>query len=186
MRSTAHNIPSEGGPDSDAELNCQSAADIQILVARAHERAPAKTSWGFFSYDDAPAGIGGGCGAFLWFDSHPEMVDFIGTYLPFRSAGASRRSPTEVATRVKGILAEMCLNPDGNSEGVRTRLNDLLKGYTNLVWWGPFDELLSGSNEFAREVRRWFHSSRMADKADAPIEADQQEEFVQAIQEYGL
>jgi hypothetical protein len=158
---------------------------MERVILHAHERSPAGISWGFFAYDDAPAGIGGGCGSFLWFDSHREMIEFIGTYLPFWSAGSPRYRPTEVQAEVMPILAELC-STSQSPEHIRARLNQVLTGYATILWWGQFYELLIGKTEFAREVRLWFRSSRMPDPPDAHISVDEQKEFTEAIQEYGL
>lgn len=39
-------------------------------------REPKSKSWGMYSYGDAPPAIGGGMGAFTWFDSKTALLKF--------------------------------------------------------------------------------------------------------------
>jgi hypothetical protein len=153
------------------------------LAQEAHEYAPEAETWGFYGYSDGPADAGGGIGGFLWFASPAQMLDFITSYLPFWCPGPDHSNGREVSARVRDILACPAVTV---TEATRMQLNDALKGYAQLAWWGQFAELLSADIPFAREIRAWFWSNGGCKNSSGAVPGDQTRRFAERLQEYGL
>jgi hypothetical protein len=62
----------------------------------------------------------------------------------------------------------------------------MLKSFSQIEWWGQFDELLSGESEFAREIREWYRDFNRANVVDSSPVTEEEEEFAYALQAYGL
>jgi hypothetical protein len=122
--------------------------------SEAYERDISETSWGFYSYGDASPAIGGGVGCFLWFSSRNLMLDFIESVLPVSPPGpaASDHNKTAEATRIVSAARDQETLPDE----MRERLNHILRGYSQIEWWGTFRTLLSDDELFASKVRQSF------------------------------
>ena len=71
-------------------------------------------------------------------------------------------------------------------EQARPQLNELLHTFTQIEWWGQFEELVSGEGEFAGAVRKWYRESKQAESAESSPLTDEGKEFAQALQGYGL
>ena len=117
--------------------------------------------FGFFSYGDAPAGIGGGAGVFLWFANEKEALDHIEQVLPFDPPGPHDMSPELVASEVQKIN-EKRLNSAGEDEyemqELISDLNKVLRQFSQIEWMGQFEELVSGEvkTDFEKQVRETF------------------------------
>ena len=156
---------------------------IESLAQEAHEYAPEFETWGFYGYSDGPADAGGGMGGFLWFASRAQMLDFITSCLPFWCPGPDHSNSCEVSARVSDILACPAVTL---TEATRMQLNDALKGYAQVVWWGQFGELLSADIPFAREIRAWFWSNGGCKNDSGAVPGEQARRFAERLQEYGL
>jgi len=156
---------------------------IASLAQEAHEYAPEVETWGFYGYSDGPPDAGGGMGGFLWFASLAQMLDFITSCLPFWCPGPDHSNVREVSARVHDIVA--CPNVT-LTEATRMQLNDALKGYAQLVWWGRFGELLSADMPFARQIRDWFWANDGCKNGSGAIPRDRARRFAERLREYGL
>jgi hypothetical protein len=159
------------------------AEQMQEAARLAHEFPAEPESWGLYAYSDGPADAGGGTGGFLWFVSREQMLDFVKRYLPFWCPGPDHSNPRQAAATVREILARPSITP---GEAVRMKLNDALKGYAQIVWWGRFEELLSTDTRFAREIRDWFWSNSGRKDGSTTIPRNQTSRFAERLQEYGL
>jgi hypothetical protein len=176
----------EFNTEEEPTLEAQTARTqeaIDRLAQEAHEYAPEFETWGFYGYSDGPADAGGGMGGVLWFASAARMLDFITSCLPFWCPGPDRSNGREVSARVRDILACPAVTM---AEATRMQLNDALKGYAQLVWWGQFGELLSADIPFAREIRAWFWSNSGFKNGSGAVPGDQARRFAERLQEYGL
>ena len=157
----------------------------------AAERTPSPQDWGFYAYGDAPSAIGGGVGAFCWFGTQVEMLEFIAEHLAFVSPGPTDSDSEAVAFRVRSIISQAHEAPP---EELRTNLNEALRQYSQIDWWGQMQELLTGDTGFANRVRQSWQES-ILDNADQyalvsdavlPVLPDQMTEFCVFLSEYGL
>jgi hypothetical protein len=155
---------------------------MQEAARTARECIPEAESWGFYAYSDGPADVGGGTGGFLWFATREQMLDFVKRYLPFWCPGPDRSNGREVLATIRNILARAATP----SEGTRMQLNDALKGYAQIVWWGRLGELLSTQVPFAREVRDWFWSNGGHKNGSGTVPRDQARNFAELLQDYGI
>lgn len=137
-------MQTETGPES-----------LELEFEKSFERQPTSYSWGFFAYDDAPGGIGGGAGNFSWFDSKEDLVLFV---QKFPLLAHSFGSPdVEKLESVRGFLEKVSVEKFDQS--TVDELNKLNRGVEQIQWFGQFQELLSGETEFAQGLRKFFSSS---------------------------
>lgn len=160
------------------EQQMQQAAD------RAHSLVPTEDTWGFHGYADAPANSGGGAGGFLWFDTREQMLEFIRLYLPFWNGGPVHSNAGSISSRVDTVVRR--INGAALGEAYKSQLNQTLKGYTQIGWWGQFKDLLNGEGAFPGEVRSWFRSNAAVKPGTVPISASEKRRFAELLQEYGL
>lgn len=146
---------------------------------------PGECEWGFFSYGDAPAAIGGGIGMFAWFSDRQSMLDFIASSLPYCPPGPSHLDPDEVATRTSTIVAKLKLGTVSDPEGIN-ELNTALVNCSQLTWMGTVTDLLTGDHPYALEVRQAFHDSVDDEPSSAPIDEGRTQEFFEFLQEWGF
>jgi N-6 DNA Methylase len=157
---------------------------MQEAAEQAHALVPTEDTWGFYGYGDASADVGGGAGGFLWFHTREEMLDFIRLYLPFWNGGPVHNDVVRVSARVGKIMERLNGAPLG--EAFKSQLNQTLKGYTQIGWWGRFGELLSREGAFAREIRSWFRSVASERTGTGPIPGSEKLRFAKLLQDYGL
>jgi hypothetical protein len=157
-------------------------SEMEAISERAHALAPEEHTWGFYGFSDGPVIAGGGTGGFLWFESREQMFEFVERYLPFWCPGPDRGDAREVAAKVRDILA----GPLTSDEALRTMLNDTLKGYAQLGWWGQFEDLLTTDIPFAREVRDWFRSNCGKKTGAGFVSREESHQFAEGLREYGI
>ena len=179
----------ELGLESSALTNEQTQLRVLLehaeeIAERAHRFEPDSNTWGFYGFSDGPVNAAGATGGFLWFVSREEMVVFITQYLPLWCAGPDCSDHSAVTGSAGKILS--VLEKDGASDSVREQLNEVLKGYAQIEWWGRFCELLSGNSVFSKQVRKWFWSAGGAVDCGDPIPTDQGHRFSELLQEYGI
>ncbi len=128
-------------------------------------KQPMSYSWGFFAYDDAPGGIGGGSGNFSWFDSKQELVSFL-TKFPLL-AHSSATPDMELFARAKEHLLRV--TAETFDQRAVDELNVINSGVEQIQWFGQLEELLSGDGEFAEGLRAFFAgSSKQLSKTKIP------------------
>jgi hypothetical protein len=176
-------------PRGDPEFGTESPGaedflcEIEAVAERAHSLAPEEHTWGFYAFSDGPVIAGGGTGGFLWFATREEMLDFIKGYLPFWCPGPDRSDVRQTVAKVREILRDT----GTPTEALRVQLNNALKGYAQLVWWGCFGELLSAEAPFAHKIRDWFWSNgRRKKDGSGTVPREQARRFSERLQEYGL
>ena len=65
----------------------------------------------------------------------------------------------------------------------RLQINELLRMFSQIEWWGQAAELLTGDGDFARELRDF---SRIEPVDASPIAAAEAQEFFYTLQVCGL
>lgn len=168
--------------------------EIEALVEAANARwaddalrEPKSTSWGMYSYGDAPPAIGGGMGAFTWFDNRTALLKFVADVLPFSPPGPGNSDPLAVATKVNEVLASVKAG-DLDLEKARRKLNVILRAYSQIEWIGTFKDLKDGNGTYARKIVKDFRRSRDLPVGAAPIAVgrSQVEDFKEFLAEYGI
>jgi hypothetical protein len=150
-------------------------------------REPKATSWGMYSYGDAPAAIGGGMGAFTWFDNKTSLLKFVAEVLPFCPPGPRMSDPLAVDAKVREVLAGVRAG-DIDLEKARRKLNVVLRSYSQIEWIGTFKGLKDGDGTYARKLVKEFRRSCDLPVGAAPvaITRSQVEDFKEFLAEYGI
>jgi hypothetical protein len=168
--------------DDDLQSRIEQAETNWQSVAQGN---PGDNTWGFFSYGDAPGGIGGGVGMFIWFPDRNEMLDFIATTLPYYPPGRGDLDWGSVASQSAAIVEEMKSADIDDAVGVE-RLNEVLRTFSQIEWTGTFEELLRGGHSYATEVRAAFRNEDEEGSSGAPIQPDEQEAFCEYLETWGI
>ena len=142
---------------------------------------PGDNTWEFFSYGDAPGGIG----SFIWFPDRDEMLDFIATTFPYSPPGRSDFDWGSVASRTAAIVEEMKSGNIDDLVGVE-RLNEALRTFSQIKWMGTMEELLRGGNSYATEVRAAFRDENEEGSSDDAIQPGEKEEFGEWLVDWGF
>jgi hypothetical protein len=116
---------------------------------------PRDNEWGFYSYGDAPAALGGGVGGFVWFPNRNEMFRFVRETLPYSPLGQSGSDLPRVAAAVASIV-DRAIAGSLEDDAAIQELNRVLKTFSQITWMGTYEELKSADSEFPRHVRRAF------------------------------
>ena len=147
--------------------------------------------FGFFSYGDAPGGIGGGIGVFQWFANEKEALDQIEQVLPFDPPGPSSISPELVASEVQKII-EKRLNSAGEDEYEMQEfisdLNKALERFSQIEWMGQFEDLISAEvqTDFEKGVRETFFDNLGKDAYEGPINREHMDVFKDTLNTFGF
>jgi hypothetical protein len=157
--------------------------DIGIAMLN---REPCRSDWGLFAYGDAPPAIGGGFGLFQWFSTQVEMLDYVKRHLTFMNPGLSSIDPGRVAHEVQELVKSLGQNPSAEVlETARLPLNHILQTFSQVEWWGAFEDLLQGDHSYATKVRAWFRDGD-EESTGRPIQEDELAAFIDAIGQYGF
>lgn len=175
------------GPMTEEDLQAR-RDEAQEIAEEASAADPSSAPWGLEAYGDAPGGIGGGVGGFLWFETREAMLDFCARLLTFYNPGPRNKDHGEVAGRAAEVVAAVASGAESMDRAME-RLNAVLRGFSQLRWWGEYSDLLHGSGEFQQDVRAWARESDYDDAEDAdrsPIRADEEPTFREALTEWGF
>jgi hypothetical protein len=169
--------------DEDIERREKAA---QELAQAANERTPDSQSWGLFSYGDGPPAAGGGVGIFLWFSSEAELLDFVALHLLFSEPG-----PTGVLVEPRlvavGEIIDKLRIGELERGPARLALNNSLKCFSQIEWWGTRSNLFSADAEFPRRVRARFRDDwGKPDSTGQAITEEEEKDFLQYLETYGL
>lgn len=147
---------------------------------------PKSTSWGMYSYGDAPAAIGGGVGAFTWFDSRSALLKFVTEALPFSPPGPHDSDPLAVADKVKSLVTQIRAG-DLDLESARRKLNTVLRAYSQIEWIGTFKDLKDGNGAYAKRIIKEFRESQALPVGKAPVAVSrtQLKDFKEFLASYG-
>jgi len=159
-------------PNEDYEPLIDTLPDI---ISNLTERSPKENQFGLFQYGDAPGGIGGGVGCFLWFTSDEERIEFIKKHAVILNPPPSSGDWDKVDQEVKRVCSSTPLNLDD--------LNSVLKSYTQFPWIGSFNELLISEEGYPKEVKEFYFDEE--DKS-LVIPGDDIDDFIEFLTTYGF
>ncbi|WP_348826915.1 hypothetical protein [Halomonas sp. RT37] len=171
--------------------------EINRLVSSADEAwaqvtdaVPIDENWGMFSYGDAPAALGGGFGAFAWFEDRASMLKFIEEVLPFSPRGPDNRDPLPIMDAVSAVIKDI-RNDSLSLEQGREKLNKELEGCSQIEWWGTFRELRGGISPYSRKLINKFRQHLTDDEnineiSTGPISDNELAEFKDYLMTYGV
>lgn len=140
---------------------------LEMLEKRSEDMAafcpkPPKTgSVGFYCWGDAPGGIGGGVGAFLWQASRAGMIRFVRKYALFLNRPRSDLNLLAVNAEVEAITDRMSAGTLSDVAAIKA-LNKALRHATQFDWIGDYRELTDGNTSFAKALRKRFRDGSSA------------------------
>lgn len=142
------------------------------------DRVPVATDFGFCSYDDAPPALGGGFPWFHWFESKSEMLAVLEEHSAYLHKPRGELDIVTIDAVVKALIA----SADGDLQALRKELNEKLSGLAQFIWMGSFADLRSSDQPEAKKFRGAFRD----DVDDAPITADEVDDFAEFTATYGV
>ena len=142
-----------------------------------------ENAWGMFSWGDAPPAIGGGIGAFQWFDTRESLLCFIAESAVLMWKDFESQDDYE---NLRDSLRSAVQQTSENDK-VLEKVNCMTRGLFQVEWIGQFHELATSQDDFPKKVRAHFYDNRN-DQVDAPesIEDKELTSFAEALEEYGL
>jgi hypothetical protein len=160
--------------------------DAHSATEKAMDVTPERSSWGLFSYTDAP--MAGYTGVFCWFKAQADLLDYVKRHLTFVAPGRSDIDPGRVVRDTQNLIDAMGSEPVLDVfEAQRLELNKILRTFSQVEWWGTFGDLLQGNHPYAKQVREWFRDDDDEDAVAArPIDDDEIDDFRDAIEQYGF
>ncbi|MEA5473347.1 hypothetical protein VB716_03840 [Synechococcus sp. CCY9201] len=158
----------------------------QEITSQSCDRDPRVFAWGLFAWGDAPPAIGGGVGAFQWFNSLEDVLEFVTDLSPAGYMTFEEEDWLQLRDTLRKIAKEFQSSPRQSI----TDFNSQLKSLLQIDWIGSFEELLSGDEDFARKVRVSFRE----DWIDQPsptgssrgIDSSETNEFIEFLDQYGI
>ncbi len=160
-------------------------------LEEAYSRPCEPQRYGFYQFcDAAPAFCGSGVGAFAWFDTVDDMVDFL-LCVDAESCMRKREGGPEV---VAALAAARPGLPAGDAAmPIAQKLyNDGLAGHYKVEWIGKAADLIAGDSEYARTLRSEFRTAcSEEDEEDdeaadgSPLADDEIEGFAEFLTDYG-
>jgi hypothetical protein len=150
----------------DPEWLCEEASQ---LAEASMQRDPRHASWGMYAWGDAPAAIGGGMGAFQWFATRQELLDFVCDHSPSMYTCFDSEQEWQIQRqRLRLILASL----DQEQQETLKALNQELRGWLQYDWIGHYDVLMTADTVFARRVRQDFRHQLCDDEFEQGAEAN--------------
>ncbi|MCS6885209.1 MAG: hypothetical protein RMM17_12335 [Acidobacteriota bacterium] len=147
--------------------------EAMLFADRGHQHRPKQGDWGFYAYDDSSAGYR--TGAFMWFESKPELLLYLGTY---EALFAGETDP--IVVRTAELLVEKFASGSVSKEEFLKDYNLLMSGISQVRWLGSFDQLISGDEEFAVHLR----SLVLLGEPDRPLTCSEAEALADITLEY--
>jgi hypothetical protein len=150
---------------------------------------PAAGKHGFFSCGDAPGGIGGGIGIFVWFNDEDSLLNYIGKVLPFTPPGPHGANVDEVEARVLEVLERKHnASTELTFAQVIEQLNPILKGFSQINWMGVYESLIVPvvDDEFRQRLRVDLFESLEISPYDGQLQDQHLEDFNEMLQGYGF
>jgi hypothetical protein len=170
-------------------MNKRIAVRSQSIAAGASAGNPHRASWGLCCVDDGPGSPEGVSRSLLWFDSRVAMLEYTGMYLTYVGS-EPRLGWDEAAARVRATIEALSAGRL-NDDAALLDINEHLQGCVQLLWWGPFAELLTGEGVFPVEVRTWWFEEADDPDGDSShdvpiIDDDLVEEFAEDLWQFGI
>jgi hypothetical protein len=151
---------------------------IEEAAIELNDRDPEKFPLGIFSQDDI-------AGGFMWFSSLEEMSAAAVSVLSFVNVAEDDLEGMEAHRKATAALLPQGL-PAKLDESLRDAINDAWEALDSgaggqLIWWGNFEDLLSGGGEFECELRANFRE----DEDGSSIQPGEKADFLGFIKDDG-
>jgi hypothetical protein len=156
------------------------------MMGETNSRNPLDFPWGLFSWADAPPAIGGGVGAFQWFQSLDELLEFV---TDFSAAGFASFDEEEEWLGLRDKLRQIAAGFANNPHAAITAFNAELISLLQLDWIGRLEDLQSGDGPFPLTLRARFRDDwddTPAAPSQEPIKEDERSSFLLFLSNYGL
>lgn len=153
--------------------------DWDAEAEAAASRDPREAPYGIFTGDSF---VLASLRVFLWFESVEQMIDHLLDVEPRRYEVTPGNGLEEYRARVRPILARV--REEGLTEHLRREFNPGEDGGFVVDWWGRYEDLRDGRDDFGCEVRDGFVRRWGAGDERSPLERE--EEFVEFLWNCGL
>ena len=146
-----------------------------------------ESAWGLATHDLNPSPLGGPDSGLTWFESEESLLDFLAEDLAYAFAESSSTDPTIVAGKTATVVADLRSGAIKKKAALEA-LTKVMKHSVKIRWWGPISDLMNSKEALPREVRSWYRGRISDDEEadDTPIDAEEFDDFVGALLEYGL
>ncbi len=155
-------------------------------MSATNARNPIEYRWGMFSFADAPPAIGGGVGAFQWFETLQELLAFITDLSAARFTTFEEESEyIDLRDGLRKIASGYEADPKRTIDAFNQELTDLLQ----ITWIGKFEDLASGEEGFPEVVRARFRDDwddEPVSGSKASIRNEEKHNFINYLSEYGI
>lgn len=147
-----------------------SEQEVQEAIQGSQQRKPSIDSWGLYACDDGTDEKGGGVGGFGWFDTQQELIEFIYSFPLFGKTGQSGSDPSmlflynEVRKRLEAARSSSVLD-----RKTVDSINNLLTGIEQIKWRGQLQDLMTGDDQFAVDLRTMFWAGKQAAEIDNSV-----------------
>ena len=170
--------------------------DSEQLMEQAFERLnesaqrdPRVCPWGLFAWGDAPPACGGGVGAFQWFETLEDLMEFITDWSAAEYMSFDNEAEwLEQRQCLRSIVSQWQADPVSTVQN----LNKELKGLIQIDWIGSFAELKAGKVDFSRRIQEAFTDYHLSEVSSSTSENPEKEaqaaehSFIRFLAEYGM
>ena len=162
-------------PVSDESIKNQTEEAENYFVSEPFPYDAGQKTFVLAYYNDAPGGIGGGTRCVCWFENEKALLEVLANYLLLINPGP-------ISTDYNSISAEICDVAEIYYEGkasateITTRINSFSKGCFQIEWIGTRPGLLTGMDDFPRQLRCTWRNKRSKD--DSPLREEEIEPFL--------
>ena len=140
---------------------------------------------GVFCQSDGPPAAGGGIGMFLWLNDWQEMYQFLADYfVPFAS-GPSHSDHEIIYDEIWEIFNELAEGKIQRDQAFG-RINTAAKNYSQIEWFGTFEDLCEGQGEFEKKVRQNCLCDSDGKSFTEKAVTSEKKKFMDAIANYGF
>ena len=170
--------------------------DSEQLTEQAFERLnesarrdPRICPWGLFTWGDAPPACGGGVGAFQWYESIEELIEFI---TDWSAAGYMTFDDEAEWLEQRQCLRTIASQWHANPETTIQNLNTELKGLLQIDWIGTFTELKAANDAFGSRIQEAFNEDQVSglnantDSFSGEDAGKAEDAFIKFLSEYGM
>jgi hypothetical protein len=148
--------------------------DFMKLSDEAMSRDPRNFPYGYFS---GGTFVLDSTRVFMWFSSPEELVNHICEFDLINN-----ELDKDEVQAIKAKVHEIVGNPVELSNEKLQKINEAVKEFLCIEWWGAFDELAKSDSELAREMRE----SMREDGSNSPVTESEMDEFVDLVHNYGF
>ena len=130
---------------------------IELLNRRATLKPSSGMAGVFYSSAPSCAALDSGCGQFLWFESMPALLEFLRDHAHDMNLGMGPMSMEHQKLRDQAARAvERAIEGELPLPPMIVQLNIALEGFVEIEWIGLFEDLVLGTDDFSKHVRKSF------------------------------